>query len=148
MKNIYLISLLFFAVTFSSCNIQPKQHKTISVKKVKVNEYQTKDSITQQINYWYVIGEILPDDLPTYYYSSSSPVSDFKSVVWTSGKPVGLKTEEAVATEEINETDLSQDVQSVVESNSQEMGLEETTVDAPDVDVPDTDIDTPDFDID
>lgn len=133
MKKLLTLVLLSVLALYS-CNVheQQKRYKTISKKTIKVKRDKVKstNSGSDEFAYWYFIGyaDGGSNSLPYYYYSST-PVSDFRNVSWTSGKPTNFNLQEVEEeeTEQVDLADLEPSVQTEMETNPTENGVEETT---------------------
>ena len=115
MKHLLVLLSLFL---FVGCKPHHKQ---------KVHVYTVPNASTELIDddfiYWYVINS--DNGNSSYTYSSTTPVTNFSNVAWTSASsnPVPTNAEEQ-SEQEISETELPAEVENDMEANSTENGTE------------------------
>jgi hypothetical protein len=108
MKNLFLI---FCIIGIFGC--LPVHHKS------KVHCYQ-KHSINDigldEVMYWYIW---YGSNNQCYSYSTPRPISTFVNVNWTqsTAKPTEIENEKEVVEQELNDTELPQELQSEVEQS-------------------------------
>ncbi len=120
MKKLLIIALLF---SVCSCNLKHKHIKHVKIHSAKVmrhHDASDDDNMTAFV-YWYWM---LNSDGSCYSYSSSSPMTSFSSVTWSSSGSSPLSGIDAkefdvqeMPEQTISEADLSADMQEAIDAN-------------------------------